>query len=205
MIEIILHGILLGLLLSVLVGATFFVLIETSISRGGRIALAMAIGIILSDLFCIIVAYLMTSEFIHTILEFEYLEHIAGLIFLAFGVRNVFFKKVRYLHVSQLPNRIGYFRSFVKGIVFNLINPAVIAFWLGAIILVGSKYHYSRFETFMYFGATLGTIFCTDIIKIYFSRKLRRLFTNPTSLKRMHQIIGVLLIFFGIGLILHLY
>jgi len=204
MIEIILRGILLGLLLSVLVGATFFLLVETSISKGGRIALSMAFGIILSDFLCISIAYYMTSEFIHSILEFKYLKLIAGLIFLAFGIRNIFFKKVKYL-VKEITYRNGYIRNFIKGFVFNIINPAVIAFWLGAIILVSSKLKFNKFETLLYFGSTLGTIFFTDIVKIYFSRKLRKLFTNPKSFKIMHQVIGILLALFGFGLIFHLF
>lgn len=204
MIEIILRGILLGLLLSVLVGATFFLLVETSISKGGRIALSMAFGIILSDFLCISIAYYMTSEFIHSILEFKYLKLIAGLIFLAFGIRNIFFKKVKYL-VKEITYRNGYIRNFIKGFVFNIINPAVIAFWLGAIILVSSKLKFNKFETLLYFGSTLGTIFFIDIVKIYFSRKLRKLFTNPKSFKIMHQVIGILLALFGFGLIFHLF
>ncbi|MBN1187601.1 MAG: LysE family transporter [Bacteroidales bacterium] len=204
MMHIVIKGVLMGLLLSVLIGATFFLLVETSISKGGRIALAMAIGIFTSDLFCISLAYYMTSELIESILDFKYSKLIAGAVFVAFGIRNIFLKKVSY-HVKEMPNKTGYLRSFIKGFIFNLINPAVIAFWLGAVIIVSSTYQFSRFETFLYFGSTLGTIFSFDVLKIYFSRKLRRLFTNPRSLKRMHQIIGIILLLFGIALIFKLF
>ena len=204
MIDIVIKGVLMGMLLSFLVGATFFLLIETSISKGGRIALAMAIGIFLSDLFCITLSYYMTSEFIHSILDFKYSKLIAGAVFIAFGARNIFLKKVSY-HVKEMPSKTGYLRNFAKGFIFNLINPAVIAFWLGAVIIVSSTYHFSKFETFLYFGSTLGTIFSFDVLKVYFSRKLRKLFTNPKSLKRMHQIIGIILVLFGLGLMLKLF
>ena len=57
MLEALWSGILLGLLLSVLIGPVFFLLIELSLKEGLRSAVFMDIGIILSDAACILVAY----------------------------------------------------------------------------------------------------------------------------------------------------
>ena len=90
------HGILLGLLLSILIGPVFFMLIKTSINDGFRDAMYLEAGIFLSDIFCISVSYLGLAQlFVKP--EYEKLILIAGgIILLIFGIST-------YLSHKKIP------------------------------------------------------------------------------------------------------
>lgn len=58
MLELIISAIGLGFMLSlVFIGPIFFLLIETSFSRGHKHALALDIGVISADILCIVASY----------------------------------------------------------------------------------------------------------------------------------------------------
>ena len=51
-----------GFLLSVMVGPVFFVLLETSITKGVRAALALDLGVFISDIVYILFAFIFASQ-----------------------------------------------------------------------------------------------------------------------------------------------
>ena len=63
MLELILYAIVLGIMLSlVFIGPIFFLLIETSFSRGPKHALALDFGVITADLLCIVASYYASAD-----------------------------------------------------------------------------------------------------------------------------------------------
>ena len=60
--ELILKAVFTGVILSLMIGPAFFLLLETSIKKGVRAALAFDLGIFLSDLFYIVIAYIFYGE-----------------------------------------------------------------------------------------------------------------------------------------------
>ena len=58
MMDLILNGILFGIFLSLLFGPAFFILIETSIKKGFKAAVFLDIGILLSELYILLLLYL---------------------------------------------------------------------------------------------------------------------------------------------------
>ena len=62
MIDLTIKGIVTGFILSIMIGPVFFVLLETSIRKGARAALALDLGVLLSDLVYILIAYVFYSE-----------------------------------------------------------------------------------------------------------------------------------------------
>ena len=62
MVELILKGVLTGFILSIMIGPVFFVLLETSIRKGVRAALAFDLGVLLSDLIYVLIAFIFSSE-----------------------------------------------------------------------------------------------------------------------------------------------
>ena len=56
--ELVTYAILWGIILSfILIGPVFFMLLETSVSRGWKAAIALDLGVLTSDLICILIAY----------------------------------------------------------------------------------------------------------------------------------------------------
>ena len=100
MLDPILSGISFGFLLSFLVGPIFFLLIETSLKRGVKPALAFDLGVLWSDVIYIIMAYF----FAHQILDLK--EHedtlviLGGVTFLIIGAVHMF--KVKKDRAKQI-------------------------------------------------------------------------------------------------------
>ena len=57
MLEAIVSGVMLGLVLSLLVGPVFFLLIDTSIKKGFKRGVYLSLGVLLSDMFYIAITY----------------------------------------------------------------------------------------------------------------------------------------------------
>ena len=68
MLELILSAVGLGFMLSlVFLGPIFFLLIETSFSRGPKHAIVLDLGVILADLLCIVAAYYASGDLVNII------------------------------------------------------------------------------------------------------------------------------------------
>src|SRR5690554_2863835 len=65
--DAILTAIPFGIILSFTIGPVFFVLLETSATKGLKSALIFDLGVILADIFFIIVAFYSTSKLLHKI------------------------------------------------------------------------------------------------------------------------------------------
>ena len=183
MINIIYNGVLFGLLLSFLVGPVFFVLIETSLNKGIKHAIFLDLGVLLSDILYLIASFYVAKEINEWLNENSFIKYIAGGIFVIIGVFSIL-KKRPHNKEGAIYNtedkQIPYLkkRTFVgliaKGIGLNAINPGVLIYWIAACTYATEKLQVSNNLLIYYFGATLGTMFCMDLFKIYFARKLKR-------------------------------
>ena len=87
MFELILSAIGLGFMLSlVFIGPIFFLLIETSFSRGPKHALALDFGVITADLLCIIAAYYASADIVQLIDKHPGFYRITSILILAYGI-----------------------------------------------------------------------------------------------------------------------
>jgi threonine/homoserine/homoserine lactone efflux protein len=138
--DIILNGIITGLLLSVLVGATFFMLIETSMTRGFKAALWFDTGVVLCDTMLITLVYFFTSWINDTIVRNEYFKIAGGIVFMAFGINYILSRKRNNAEPVAMALNL---RLFLNGFLINLMNPSVILFWLGTMAITLSNFNYS--------------------------------------------------------------
>jgi threonine/homoserine/homoserine lactone efflux protein len=67
MLDDILAAIPLGVLLSFLIGPVFFVLLETSVTKGFRAALVFDLGVLLADILFILIAYFSSYRVIESV------------------------------------------------------------------------------------------------------------------------------------------
>ena len=86
--DLILKGIVTGFLLSIMVGPVFFVLLETSIMKGVKAAIAFDIGVLLNDVVYIIIAFLFFNqvEQLQQGDDNSALKLIGGVLFIIYGV-----------------------------------------------------------------------------------------------------------------------
>lgn len=195
--DIILKGILFGLVLALLIGPVFFTLIQTSIERGFIKGIWVAIGVSLSDVFYISIVYLGLSKLLESNGAQSYLAYIGGIILISFGVYYVFIKARRnFKELVNIPANRNIFRYIAKGFIINGLSPFVPLFWIGAVGLASTEFGYSHNELVFFFAVVVATVFATDSLKVWLAGLLRNLMT-PQVLRALNVAIGLILIVFG--------
>lgn len=201
--DAVLKGVAYGLVLAVLVGPVFFTLIQTSIERGFRSGVYVAVGISLSDALCIGVAYLGISNWINSPHFRVYLSYVGGAILLAFGVYYLFIKtrKPVIFNPEHIEERSP-LRLMAKGFIINGFNPMVLFFWIATIGVATAQLGYtSHARAVTFFVSIVITVFLTDVTKAKLSDKLRVLLTART-MKIMNLLVGLVMFGFGLKLII---
>ncbi len=205
--EFILTGVGYGLLLSVLVGPAFFVLIETSINKGVKHAVFFDLGVILADLLYISLAYIFFSE-VTALMQSEnsfWLKIIGGTFFIAMGLMNVLKKKPKLSKISvqdtkDLPTT-NYFMMMLKGLLFNILNVGVLAFWLTLLTVLPEAPPHLGLErqnaVFFYVLIIIITFVGIDLLKILGAKKLKEVLT-PQWMSHLNLGLGIVLICFGL-------
>jgi threonine/homoserine/homoserine lactone efflux protein len=198
MMEIVVKGIITGLLLSTLVGATFFMLIETSMTRGFRAALWFDAGVVLCDALIIFSVYFFASWINNTVINNQYFNTAGGIIFMAFGINYIFSRKKE---TKITLTKTYSWKTFANGFFINLMNPSVLLFWMGSMAVSLNSFTHNGRESFIYFASALCVMVIFDILKAYFAYRLGALI--HTRILRMTYIFsGLLLIGLGLWLIL---
>lgn len=86
MVQDILAAIPLGFFLAFLLGPVFFVLLETAAIKGFRAAFFFDLGVILSDIVFLFIAYLSTSKLLKSLKDDPALYIFGGVILATYGV-----------------------------------------------------------------------------------------------------------------------
>ena len=191
------NGALFGLLLSILIGPVFFTLIQTSIENGFKKALLVAVGISLSDMAYILLAYLGLSRLIRDAGVSDYIGYGGGVVLIGFGVFNLLKRPVLSNPKRPVGEQKGFYRYIFRGLIINGMSPFVLVFWLGAMSLATVEYAYSGYEVLLFFSMTIVVVFSTDCLKAYTATKLRSLITLRL-LRIINSIVGIALILFGL-------
>ena len=208
---ILLNGVLSGIILSFLIGPVFFVLLETSIKKGVKNAIFIDIGVIISDILYLLLAYFFAQKVNEILSDNSYVKYIAALVFVTMGVVSILSrdkpKNKKPIDIEEVLNEEpivpSRFRKrtalglILKGIGLNAINPGVLIYWIAACTAATEKLHITGDLMIYYFTATLVTMFGIDILKIYFARKLKTKMT-PKMISNISVIIGIFFIVFGI-------
>ena len=87
---------------------------------------------------------------------------------------------------------------WMKGFLLNFLNVGVLFYWIATMVILKNRYTDEPSYIFMYFSITLLVYFITDLIKIFFARKLKKLLTSK-SLLNLEKLVGFIMIAFGIG------
>ena len=82
------------------------------------------------------------------------------------------------------------FQLIAKGFGLNAINPGVLVFWIAACTYATKELQIQGAGLLYYFGITIITLFSIDLLKIYFSSKLKN-YLNPKNLCYLGSLLGV--------------
>lgn len=201
--EIVLNGIISGIVLSFLIGPVFFTILQTSIERGFWSGVFVAIGVSFSDSLYILVSYMGLIQFMEADNFRHYLTYGGGGVLLVFGLYYLFVKSKRLIHYD--PEKVharSWLRLAGKGFIINGLSPMVLFFWIATVGVATTQLRYtSSREIFIFFASIVGTVFTTDIIKAKLADKLRILIT-PRFIRLMNIVLGIVLVIFAGRLIL---
>ncbi len=199
MIGIIIKGISFGLILSVAVGPVFFALVKTSLQKGFKAGVSMAIGVSLSDTCYILLAYFGVSQFFDNPLVKEQMAFIGGMVIITFGIVTILNKPKGYENGSQSMSKSNYLKQALKGFLINAVNPTVLLFWLGVMSLASVDYDFTHWKIIVFFISILVTVLTLDITKVYLANRLRD-WVTPKVMRGMYLFVGLALIAFGVKL-----
>ncbi|WP_395043885.1 LysE family translocator [Flavobacterium sp.] len=203
MINDILSAIPWGILLAFTIGPVFFVLLETSITKGFRAAMVLDCGVVFADLVFILIAYFSTNQILEKLKDDPGLFVFGGAIMLSFGIISYIkekkdFEKKQQEELDDEDNipKNNYLGLFFKGFFLNFINIGVLGFWLGIIIVFGPKLNMETDRIIMFVSTIIITYFLIDILKINVAKQLKSKLT-PFNIYKIKRTISVVLMIFG--------
>ena len=197
-----------GLLLAFSIGPGFFVLLETSITKGFRAAFTLDLGIVFGDIIFILIAYLSTNQLLEQLKDNPTLFIVGGLIMVSYGLVSYILLKKKFIKQQQeieLDNdniqKNNYFALFFKGFLLNFINIGVLGFWLMIIITYGPQMEMQTERISWFFAAILFFYLLFDVAKIILAKQLKNKLT-PQNIYKIKRVISIVIIVFGVFFIL---
>ncbi|NRR91442.1 LysE family transporter [Winogradskyella undariae] len=204
MLDDILAAIPFGIILAFTIGPVFFVLLETSATKGFTSAIIFDIGVILADIVFIFVIFLSTDSLLDKIKDDPKLLVFGGALLLIYGLisfiktsksfRNI----VREHHRIELPKK-KYGMLFIKGFLLNFINIGVLLGWLGFIV-IGTSITTSENGVTVFITTMIVSYFLTDLVKIAAAKRLKSKLT-PRRIFKTKKIVALVILVFGIILL----
>ena len=200
MLDDILTAIPFGIILAFTIGPVFFVLLETSATKGFKSALIFDFGVILADAVFIALAFFSTNKLVEKIKDDPSFLVFGGVLLIVYGVISFiktsksFRAIVREYHKVEIKK--GYGKLFIKGFLLNFINIGVLLGWLGFIV-IGTSLTTSENGTLIFITTMLVTYFITDLIKIAAAKRLRTKLT-PRRIYKTKKIVALAILGFGI-------
>ncbi len=196
------EAIIVGIFLAFMIGPVFFMLIQTSITKGFRAAFMFDLGVVFGDILFLLIAYFGSRTILLKIKEFPYLFIFGGIIMIAYGV--IMFLNHKQKRIVQdeklvIKTKSNFFQLFLNGFFLNIINVGVLGFWVGMILIYGARFEMNEKKIFWFFITALLTYLVIDMGKILLAKKLREKMT-PSIIYKLKQIMGIILIIFGLFL-----
>ena len=194
----------LGFMLSlVFIGPIFFLLIETSFSRGHKHALALDIGVISADILCIVASYFASGDIVTIIDDHPGFYRITALIVFVYGIFMMVSKTKMHLPDEAKFISQNYFKTFINGFLFNLLNVGVILFWLVTVISVRNQYPDTQ-NFILYVSFVIATYLIIDLVKILLAKQFHYKLTERLA-NNIRKGVGIILIIFSFFIFLQSY
>jgi len=203
MFDDILTAIPFGIILAFTIGPVFFVLLETSATKGFKSALIFDFGVILADIVFILLAFFSTNKLIEKVKDDPSFLIFGGVLLVVYGLISFiktsksFRSIVREYHKVEIQKDYG--KLFIKGFLLNFINIGVLLGWLGFIV-IGTSLTTSENGTIIFVSTMLTAYFLTDLIKIVAAKRLRNKLT-PRRIFKTKKVVALVILGFGILLL----
>ena len=198
----VLTPITIGFFTAFIMGPVFWVLLETSITKGFKAAIAFDLGVMFADVCFIGVCYLGSFQLLEDEQNKQGLFVLGGTILLLYGLFSWLNRNKKTKDQPEIvESKENYFGLAVKGFAINILNVGVFIFW-GGITIVSSPASGKSFTTFiLFFSIVLLSYFLTDILKISVANRFKSLLTGK-GIVIVNSIISLILVISGAVLII---
>ena len=191
-----------GFFTAFIMGPVFWVLLETSITKGFKAAVAFDLGVMFADVCFIGVCYLGSFQLLEDDQNKQGLFVLGGTILLLYGLFSWINRNKKTKDQPEIQeSKENYFGLAVKGFAINILNVGVFIFW-GGVTIVSSPSSGKSFTSFvLFFSIVLLSYFITDLLKISVANRFKSFLTGK-GIIIVNSIVSLILIVSGIVLIL---
>ena len=191
-----------GFFTAFIMGPVFWVLLETSITKGLKAAVAFDLGVMFADVCFIGVCYLGSFQLLEDEQNKQGLFVLGGTILLLYGLFSWINRaKKNKENLDLQESKENYFGLAVKGFAINILNVGVFIFW-GGVTIVSSPASGKSFTSFvLFFSIVLLSYFITDLLKISVANRFKTLLTGK-GIVIVNSIVSLILVVSGVVLIL---
>ena len=198
----ILTPITVGFFTAFIMGPVFWVLLETSITKGFKAAVAFDLGVMFADVCFIGICYLGSFQLLEDDQNKQGLFVLGGTILLLYGLFSWINRNKKSKDQPEIQeSKENYLGLAVKGFAINILNVGVFIFW-GGVTIVSSPASGKSFTSFvLFFSIVLLSYFITDLLKISVANRFKSLLTGK-GIVIVNSIVSLILIISGAILIL---
>ena len=191
-----------GFFTAFIMGPVFWVLLETSITKGFKAAVAFDLGVMFADACFIGVCYLGSFQLLEDDQNKQGLFVLGGTILLLYGLFSWINRNKKSKDQPEIQEtKENYFGLAAKGFAINILNVGVFIFW-GGVTIVSSPASGKSFTSFvLFFSIVLLSYFITDLLKISVANRFKSLLTGK-GIVIVNSIVSLILIVSGGVLIL---
>ena len=191
-----------GFFTAFIMGPVFWVLLETSITKGLKAAVAFDLGVMFADVCFIGVCYLGSFQLLEDEQNKQGLFVLGGTILLLYGLFSWINRaKKNKENLDLQESKENYFGLAAKGFAINILNVGVFIFW-GGVTIVSSPASGKSFTSFvLFFSIVLLSYFITDLLKISVANRFKTLLSGK-GIVIVNSIISLILVVSGVVLIL---
>lgn len=203
----ILQGFLIGAILCFSVGPVIVIILKTSLNQGVQAGIFLILGILLSDIMYILITNSFSFIFEYLLVLKNKIAIVGGLFLCVYGWFAFRSKSIEFVDEGELKTtekKPSYFKNFSTGFITNTLNPAVFIFWFAWATAIQAEAEHSS-NTIIYkiitYLVCLSWNFGVDVLKVFFSNKLKQ-FIKSGTLVKINKLMGGFLMVFGLFLIL---
>ena len=200
MLQALLYALPLGVTLSFAAGPIFFVIIETSISKGRTKALMLDLGAVTADAIFILLAFYGSQSLVQFLENNIWVSIASGLGVMGFGAYYLFKSGVsgQFQRKTELSRKRLF---FFKGFLLNFVNVGVFFYWVAVTFSISPMLNNEPKKMWLFYASVIFFYLLVDGFKIYFAHKFKERLKGRT-IQIVEKVIGAILILFGIYIVL---
>jgi len=198
----ILTPITVGFFTAFIMGPVFWVLLETSITKGFKAAVAFDLGVMFADVCFIGICYLGSFQLLEDDQNKQGLFVLGGTILLLYGLFSWINRNKKSKDQPEIQeSKENYCGLAAEGVAIYILNVGVFIIW-GGITIVSSPASCKSFTSFvLFFSIALLSYFITDLLKISVANRFKYHLTGK-GIVIVNSIVSLILIVSGVVLIL---